>query len=158
MSDKSKNSSKESTLQDSNKEKQYFKNILICKCGNFHEFYIFFEKEHYIVFPCCSVKLSELNQSEEVSEKCSFCKDKISIDRDYFIKAHKNTSFVCESCKKKKGCQAPLKVITNPSGHHPYHLHRPSRQDLYGRRSHTCLFRQPSSVPSPPRSDQRSDA
>jgi len=102
MSDKSKNSSKESTLQDSNKEKQYFKNILICKCGNFHEFYIFFEKEHYIVFPCCSVKLSELNQSEEVSEKCSICKDKISIDRDYFIKAHKNTSFVCESCKKKK--------------------------------------------------------
>ena len=102
MSDKSKNSSKESTLQYSNNEKQYFKNILICKCGNFHEFNLIFKKEHYIVFPCCTVKLIELNQSEEVSEKCIFCKDKISLEKDYFIKTHKNTFFVCENCKKKR--------------------------------------------------------
>ena len=56
MSDKSKNSSKESTLQYSNNEKQYFKNILICKWGNIHEFNLIFKKEHYIVFPCCTVK------------------------------------------------------------------------------------------------------
>ena len=94
-------SSIESSIKNGNC-KLYFQHILICKCGHYHEFYITFEKEHIINFPCISLKLSELNESKDVSLKCKDCNDEILINRDYCKKKKTKTVFICENCSQKK--------------------------------------------------------
>lgn len=101
MSQKTNISSVENNLLMS-EEKLYFKNIIICRCGEFHEFYVTFKKEHIVVFPCASVKLKDLNDSKDIRKKCECCENEILIERDYCKKKKSKTVFFCQKCNEKE--------------------------------------------------------
>ena len=79
----------------------FFKNILMCKCGQFHELKLKFVKEYHIIFPCCKLKLSEINKLNDFHSKCNDCKAEIYIKKDYYEKTKQYTKFICEKCAWK---------------------------------------------------------
>lgn len=101
MSKNTRNSSSESS-KSRNKLNIFFQNILFCKCGKFHEFEINFKKEHFIVFPCVSIQLVELNKTKDAHKKCDSCTQEISFDNGYCNIQRSKTLFFCEKCYKDK--------------------------------------------------------
>ena len=101
MSQNTKISSEEKDSKIQNTNSFFFKNILTCKCGQFHEFKFKFMKEYYILFPCCTLKLIEINNFHDFHSKCNDCKTEIFIEKDYYEKTNTGTIFICEECANK---------------------------------------------------------
>ena len=101
MSQNTKISSEEKDSKIQNTNSFFFKNILTCKCGQFHEFKFKFMKEYYILFPCCTLKLIEINNFHDFHSKCNDCKTEIFIEKDYYEKTNTDTIFICEECSNK---------------------------------------------------------
>ena len=102
MSQKTGISSEEKASTKIIKEPMLLRSILVCNCGKLHEFKLYFEKEYFIAFSCGSVKLTQLNESNDYHEKCKKCGNEIAIENDYFEKSDKNTDFLCKKCHSKK--------------------------------------------------------
>ena len=79
----------------------YFKHILICKCGEFHEFYLKYEKEYFVSFPCGQFELNKYDENEDFSKKCKDCKKQIVIDKDFYKAKKTKTKFLCSNCYRK---------------------------------------------------------
>ena len=94
MSQNTKMSSEEKDPKNQDDKSFLFKNILTCKCVQFHEFKLKFLKEYYIIFPCCMLKLSEINYYYDIHSKCNDCKAEIFIEKDYYEKTKEKTIFI----------------------------------------------------------------
>ena len=92
----------DNNLKDTINENFFIENILCCKCGYYHEFCVDFQKDYFIIFPCISIKLIELQSSKNFRKKCHFCKSIISIETDYLKQKKNKTIFICENCYKNE--------------------------------------------------------
>ena len=114
MSQKTKTSSEEKESKKKAGDSLIYKNILICKCGQFHEFKLKFQKNHILIFPCGNMKLSEMNALKDFHEKCFDCKKEIFIERDYYYKnnTNKKTLFICNTCREKNKSYKKYNLIS----------------------------------------------
>ena len=102
MSQNTQISSSESCITGSYKINSHYQFILSCKCGNFHELSIIFQKEHLIIFRCISFELAKLKSTNEVRKKCCCCINEISIEKDYCSIQKSETIFICENCYEEE--------------------------------------------------------
>ena len=101
------------TLKLDNNKNKYIEYILVCNCGEFHEFYIDYNNEYNIVFPCVKIKLSELNSNKNLRKKCNNCSKNIEIKKDYCEINKEKTLFFCESCNNTSQKEKKLKKIAD---------------------------------------------
>ena len=98
MSQNTQISNSESNIKISKDIDSHYQFVLTCKCGQFHELEMIFQKEHLIIFPCISIKLEELKKTKEIRKKCDYCEIEINLENDYCSIDKSDTLFICENC------------------------------------------------------------
>ena len=98
MSKNNQISNSESNAKISKEIDSHYQFVLTCKCGEFHELEMIFQKEHLIFFPCISLKLEELKKNEEIRKKCDYCEIEINLENGYCSIDKSDTLFICQNC------------------------------------------------------------
>ena len=98
MSKNNQISNSESNAKISKEIDSHYQFVLTCKCGEFHELEMIFQKEHLIFFPCISLKLEELKKTEEIRKKCDYCEIEINLENGYCSIDKSDTLFICQNC------------------------------------------------------------